>query len=200
MSTSPTPPRDAIPYEQATAAPKKKKTVDDILNGLTIKRNTGSRPASVRQHQRQVFSSSLGSSVKAIFVPEEKDEAYLFDDVKDYSPWSMTRPVCCSRPSGPRLRPTPRRNEKPTPKRSTARRGLIPILALRTPLPGISQPVAQASFADVQWKVCSRAAHHRFRAPLRRSGRFSLHLSIDSQSLPVRYPQNPLPRRRAFRF
>ena len=23
-------------------------------------------------------------------MPEEKDEAYLFEDVKDYSPWSMT--------------------------------------------------------------------------------------------------------------
>lgn len=83
--------KDAIPYEQATAAPKKKKTVDDILNGLTIKRNTGAdQQASVNINGRLFQQLSLGSSVKVIFLPEEKDEAYLFDDVKDYSPWSMT--------------------------------------------------------------------------------------------------------------
>lgn len=83
--------KDAIPYAQATEAPKKKKTVDEILNGLTIKRNTGAdQQASLNISGRLYQQLSLGSSVKVIFVPEEKDEAYLFEDVRDYSPWSMT--------------------------------------------------------------------------------------------------------------
>lgn len=83
--------KDAIPYAQATQAPPKKKTVDDILAGLTIKRNVGAdRKAALNVNGRLFQKLSLSSSVKVVFLPEEIDEAYLLDDVKDYSPWSMT--------------------------------------------------------------------------------------------------------------
>lgn len=85
--------KDAIPYAQATAAPKRKKTVDEIIGGLTIKRNSGAdqkASLNININGRAFQQLSLGSSVKVVFVPEEKDEAYLFENVKDYSHWSMT--------------------------------------------------------------------------------------------------------------
>ena len=69
--------KDAIPYEQAWRL-LKKKTVDDILNGLTIKRNTGAdQQASVNINGRLFQQLSLGSSVRSSSCPK-KDEAYLF--------------------------------------------------------------------------------------------------------------------------
>ena len=56
----------------------------------SVEPSRADQQASVNINGRLFQQLSLGSSVKVIFLPEEKDEAYLFDDVKDYSPWSMT--------------------------------------------------------------------------------------------------------------